>query len=312
MNKVERLFKIIDYLSSTGDFVTAKELAEVTETSIRNVYRDISELEKVGFYFHSEKKGYLLIQKPINQNTGLTDREWLSLLLTQALPKQYVIKENLKKIEFKFDRNKINKETKWNQIISNRILHHFLYHDTYDENLMIALVNAMEKSRNILITYYSPTNEAETSRIVHPYYIVDRDDHYYVVAYCNERKDIRNFRVDRIRNWQLQKEKFIVQKDFSITNHLATWKMDSKDEINRFVIRFSNKVGKYIKEKKFYDKNAIIEEEEDGSILLTIETMSKLFLRWIRKYGMDAEVLEPRHVRKQLREEYKKLLKSYE
>ncbi|WP_445492477.1 hypothetical protein [Niallia sp. 03133] len=72
------------------------------------------------------------------------------------------------------------------------------------------------------------------------------------------------------------------------------------------------KVGKYIKEKKFYDKNAIIEEEEDGSILLTIETMSKLFLRWIRKYGMDAEVLEPHHVREQLREEYKKLLKSYE
>ncbi|WP_445492592.1 helix-turn-helix transcriptional regulator [Niallia sp. 03133] len=249
MNKVERLFKIIDYLS-VGDFVNAKELAHITKTSIRNIYRDISELEKVGFYFHSEKKGYLLIEKPINQNTGLTDREWLSLLLTQALPKQYVIKENSKKIEYKFERNKMDKEIRWNQVVSNHILHHFLYHDTYDENLMIALVNAMEKNRNVLITYYSPANAAETKRIIHPYYIIDRDDHYYVVAYCNERKEIRNFRIDRIRNWQLQKENFIVQNDFSIANHLAAWKMDSTDEINKFVIRFSNKSRKIYKRKK--------------------------------------------------------------
>lgn len=81
--------------------------------------------------------------------------------------------------------------------------------------------------------------------------------------------------------------------------------MDYTDERNKFVVRFSNKVGKYIKEKNFYDKNAIIEEKEDGSIFLTIETMSKLFLRWVRKYGMDAEVMEPLHIREQLKNEYK-------
>lgn len=55
MNKVERLFKIIDYLSA-GDFVTAEELAIITNTSKRNIYRDIRELETVGYYFHTEKK----------------------------------------------------------------------------------------------------------------------------------------------------------------------------------------------------------------------------------------------------------------
>ena len=311
MNKVERLFKIIDYLSA-GDFVTAEELSLITKTSKRNIYRDIRELEAVGFYFHTEKKGYLLMEKPTKHNVGLTDREWLSLLLTQALPKQNVILENSMQTEYKVGRNKTSKEKRWNQVISERILHHFLYRDTYDENLMISLIHAMEMRRRLRIVYYSPANAAETKRVIDPYYIVDRDDHYYIVAYCNEKKEFRNFRIDRIRSWQIEKQIYDFQEEFSIAKHLANWKMDRTDEINKFVVRFSNKVGKYIKEKKFYDKNVIIEEKEDGSVILTIETMSKLFLRWVRKYGIDAEVMEPLHVREQLKEEYKKLLAIYD
>ena len=311
MNKVERLFKIIDYLSA-GDFVTAEELSLITKTSKRNIYRDIRELEAVGFYFHTEKKGYLLMEKPTKHNVGLTDREWLSLLLTQALPKQNVILENSMQTEYKVGRNKTSKEKRWNQVISERILHHFLYRDTYDENLMISLIHAMEMRRRLRIVYYSPANATETQRVINPYYIVDRDDHYYIVAYCNEKKEFRNFRIDRIRSWQIEKQIYDFQEEFSIAKHLANWKMDRTDEINKFVVRFSKKVGKYIKEKKFYDKNVIIEEKEDGSVILTIETMSKLFLRWVRKYGIDAEVMEPLHVREQLKEEYKKLLAIYD
>jgi len=311
MNKVERLFKIIDYLSA-GDFVTAEELSLITKTSKRNIYRDIRELEAVGFYFHTEKKGYLLMEKPTKHNVGLTDREWLSLLLTQALPKQNVILENSMQTEYKVGRNKTSKEKRWNQVISERILHHFLYRDTYDENLMISLIHAMEMRRRLRIVYYSPANAAETKRVIDPYYIVDRDDHYYIVAYCNEKKEFRNFRIDRIRSWQIEKQIYDFQEEFSIAKHLANWKMDRTDEINKFVVRFSNKVGKYIKEKKFYDKNVIIEEKEDGTVFLTIETMSKLFLRWVKKYGMDAEVIEPLPIREQLKNEYKKLLDIYD
>lgn len=311
MNKVERLFKIIDYLSA-GDFVTAEELALITKTSKRNIYRDIRELETVGFYFRTEKKGYLLIDKPNKHNIGLTYREWLSLLLTQVLPKQNGILANSMQTEYKIGQNKMSKEKRRNQVISERILHHFLYHDTYDENLMILLITAIEKRRSVMITYYSPANAAETKRIINPYYLIDRDDHYYIVAYCNEKKEFRNFRIDRIRSWQIEKQIYDFQEEFSIVKHLANWKMDRTDEINKFVVRFSKKVGKYIKEKKFYDKNVIIEEKEDGTVLLTIETMSKLFLRWVRKYGMDAEVMEPLHIREQLKNEYKKLLDIYD
>lgn len=310
MNKVERLFKIIDYLSA-GDFVTAEELALITKTSKRNIYRDIRELETVGFYFHTEKKGYLLLEKPIKQNIGLTDREWLSLLLTQALPKQHVILENSMQSEYMSSRNKTRKEKSWNQVISERILHHFLYRDTYDESLMIALIKAMEKRRSLKITYYSPSDEVETKRRIDPYYLIDRDDHYYIVAYCNEKKAFRNFRIDRIKSWQIEKQIYYFREEFSIAEHLTSWRMNCTDEVNKFVVRFSNKVGKYIKEKKFYDKNAIIEEKEDGSILLTIETMSNLFLRWVKKYGMEAEVIEPTHIREQLKKEYEKLLDIY-
>lgn len=311
MNKVERLFKIIDYLSSSN-FVTAEELAITTNTSKRNIYRDIRELERVGYYFHSEKKGYLLMEKPIKHNVSLTDREWLSLLITQALPKQNLNLENPMQTEYKVNRNKISKENRWNQVVSERILHHFLYRDTYDKNLIIALVDSMEKRKSIVIVYYSPANAAETNRIIDPYYLVDRDDHYYVVAYCNAKKGFRNFRIDRIKSWQVEKHIYAFREDFSINSHLVNWKMDNTDEINKFVVRFSNKVGKYIKEKKIYDKNVIIEEKEDGTVLLTIETMSKLFLRWVRKYGMDAEVLEPIHIREQLKNEYRKLLDIYD
>lgn len=82
------------------------------------------------------------------------------------------------------------------------------------------------------------------------------------------------------------------------------------DEVT-FKVRFSKEVARYIKEHRYDSKPQFI-DQEDGSLLLIVTTRgSEEFMRWMKQYGKDAELLEPAEYRMQLLEEYKELAQKY-
>ncbi len=61
-----------------------------------------------------------------------------------------------------------------------------------------AVVEALERNRALMLTYYSASTDRVTDRRVHPRRIFASEGHWYLDAWCELAGDLRRFRVDRI------------------------------------------------------------------------------------------------------------------
>ncbi|MFA5550834.1 MAG: WYL domain-containing protein [Trueperaceae bacterium] len=84
---------------------------------------------------------------------------------------------------------------------------------------VIALAEACSAGRRLLISYRGGHGEAVTERQVDPYGLAKLGP-WYVVAYCHLRKDLRTFRVDRIRSISPLPEAFEAPLEFDALRHV--------------------------------------------------------------------------------------------
>jgi len=318
--KAERLFYIIKYLDN-HETATAAELAKHCQTSVRSIYRDMRVLEEIGYYYINEgKKGYKLIHKPIESPQNLTSDEWMALVLypfisgditSEQHPLFPTYRSGLEKIGGKVLNNK--NALPISAQIGERILFQDQYRESYQIEIMPVLLEAIVHNRTIDVSYYSMHRNMISQRKLDPYYLVPRGGQLYVIAFCHNREKILVFRLNRIQKIALTEQQFTMKKDFSISDFLANrWSIFAEEhEPISFTVKFSKEVSRYIYEHDFYTETSLI-EQEDGSLLLKTTVKSKLeFLRWIRSFGTNAEVLQPDEVREELRDEYEEMVRKY-
>lgn len=321
IQKVERLFYIINYLNN-HETVTAEELAKDCKTSVRNIYRDMKELENLGFYYTNEgKKGYRLIHQPVKQHHHLTFDEWMALLLFPLITSSIASKEHPIHHAYRSGIEKIRRTFHSNQHIipissqlGERILFQDQYRDSYQPEIMSDIIEAIVRNKCIQMSYYSIYRNAFSNRKIDPYYLVPRNGHLYLIAYCHFRKKVLIFRISRIKSIEIIDQSFVLPKEFDISDYLANrWSIFAEDKTpTNFVVKFQKEVARYIYEYDFYT-DTLLEEQEDGSLLLKTTVKSKNeFIRWLRSYGLSAEVIEPKEVREQLKIEYEQLAKQYQ
>lgn len=199
MGKVSNVITMA-YLLSNGRKCGIKELAtelEVTPRMIR-VYKD--ELEKAGIYIDTIRGpygGYIL-----SQSIGLPNRTFskkdIELLLTIT---KHI---NDKKTSDELDNliNKINGIYKANK---NNELELKL---SGDNLLKFNLLNrAIKEKRKVKILYYS-FNKGDNERIIHPYDMFLYSNGWGVASYCESKKDIRHFELNRIKKYELLEKGF--------------------------------------------------------------------------------------------------------
>ncbi|WP_374724387.1 helix-turn-helix transcriptional regulator [Calidifontibacillus erzurumensis] len=318
--KVERLFYIINYLNNHEN-ATAKELAVNCNTSIRNIYRDIRELENLGFYITNEgKNGYKLIHQPIKRSHQLTFNEWTALILyplftdniaSKDHPLHHAYRSGIEKITGTFynPENVLSISSE----LGERILFQDQYRDSFHPEIMSVIIESIVRNKSIQVSYYSMHRDTITNRTIDPYYLVPRGGHLYLIAYCHFRENVLVFRINRFRAAEIKDHTFKIPKEFNILDYLSNrWSILADDnQTTNFVVKFHKDVARYINEYDFYT-DTVLEEQDDGSLLLKTTVRSKSeFIRWVRSYGLNAEILEPKEVREQLREEHKQLLKKY-
>ncbi|WP_027416715.1 helix-turn-helix transcriptional regulator [Aneurinibacillus terranovensis] len=162
MQKVERLFYIIKYLNN-HETSTAEELAKDCQTSVRSIYRDMKDLESLGFYYTNEgKKGYKLIHQPVNTNCNLTFDEWMALILFPLLTGDIVSRKHPFHHAYRSGLEKIGKNIKNHKTIipisselGERILFKDQHRDSCQTNVMPTLIEAIIENKSIHVSYYS-------------------------------------------------------------------------------------------------------------------------------------------------------------
>ena len=209
--RLSRLTAILIQLQ-TKRLITATTLADKFNVSVRTIYRDIRALEQSGVPIITEDgKGYSLMEGYRIPPVTFTEREANALITAE----QFVLKnkdasfikdytEAISKIK-----SVLRQSTKENaNLLSDRIA--ISQNNSYDRtsNYLSALQLALTNFNLTTIDYQKLETEETTTRIIEPFALLSTQENWLLVAWCRLRKAFRLFRLDRIKNLQIQNERF--------------------------------------------------------------------------------------------------------
>ncbi len=234
--KIHRLIYILLMLEGKQK-ITAKELAERLETSIRTIYRDIDILCQAGVPIYTESGphgGISLMENYQIPSKHLYKDDIISLYLNhigvkgeQGSNLDLQMESTLKKIEKVMSDNEakelheiekrfyVDSTPWWGKKVS------MIHSET--------MIQAVSQTRKLNIVYVKMNHE-ESVRIIQPYGVVIKNNIWYLVGYCEVAKSIRTFRCERIKECILLEQCFDYPGDFHLKEHfdqsMAAFKED--------------------------------------------------------------------------------------
>lgn len=295
---VNRLFQIIFLLLEKGS-VTAPELAERFEVSVRTIYRDIDTLSAVGIpiYTTPGKGGGIFIEENFVLNKSLISEQEQNQILLALQGMGMVDQENsnalLTKLGGIFNKQNVN----WIEI-------DFSEWNRRSESSFQVLKSAIFQNRVVSFSYYGISGESEV-RTVEPLKLVFKSRDWYLYGYCLLRDDYRLFKLDRMRSLQVSEQQFTRSAPEKVLEE-GTFQ---SSRMTSLTLRIDKELA-----YRAYENFDTIKEQADGSYLVRTEWPDNDGLYgFLLSFGEQIEVLEPLTVRNKmeliidaLKEKYKK------
>ena len=296
--KDNRLFRILYYILEKGK-VTANELADKFEVSVRTIYRDIDSISSAGipiYALQGKGGGIEIAEDFVLSKSLLSENEKQQIMSAlQGLDNTTIQRENelLTKLSALFKM----KNTSWIEVDFNNWQNNKMYEKTFDD------IKSAILSKNIISFTYFSSNEKETDRSVKPVRLLFKSQDWYLYALCLLRNDFRYFKLSRIKNLEIHTKKF----DDSFENVILKKEMPHENTVH-IKVKFDRKVA-----FRVYDEiKGEITEDNDGNLYSEIEIPNDYNLyNYIFSFGDEAEVLEPEEVRMQIKKMINKMAEKY-
>jgi len=315
MNRIDRLAAILIQLQSRP-LIKAQDIAEKFSISLRTVYRDVKALEEAGVPVIGEAgtgyrlmEGYKLPPVMFNMDEAralLTASKLVQSKTDASISKHYTAAlDKIRAILRHSEKDHIQEIDEHIVVMTHPAI---VYQPQADLHLQLIL-KAIGSSSVIEINYTSLEKNESTKRKVEPVGIYYLGSHWYLIAFCQLRKDYRNFRTDKI-------SKLIVTDETNSRTHppLQSFisKMSEDKEVTKVIIDVDPAIVKYLGEQKYY--NGFVKEEKAGDhVRMTFLTGSIMgFSRWFMLYGDHAKIVEPLELNDMVAEIAENILKKLE
>ena len=153
---------------------------------------------------------------------------------------------------------------------------------------------ARDERKKLEILYCASAGEP-SRRVVHVHQIVEAAGRWYLVAWCEQVKEFRNFRADRVLEAKLLRQDFRPQVLFQPIRKPE--ELLRADERVTAKVAFSPRIARWLKER--YPDGR---EPGDGRYVVIFKVADAAwFVREVLQYGAEAEVLEPEALREAVR-----------
>ena len=208
--RIVRLSAILTHLQSK-QLVTARELAEHYDVSVRTIYRDIRTLERAGIPIAVEEgRGYFLGEGFRLPPIMFTEDEALALVTVEQLLKRTQDKSlitNYKDAIIKIKSVLGNRQKANIEFVTDRLQVRTYTSESPSSHHLIELQQAIAHFRVVDIRYLSLKDEM-TERTLEPFALYTTQTHWLLIAFCRVRQDFRSFRLDRIQDLKVKSETF--------------------------------------------------------------------------------------------------------
>jgi predicted DNA-binding transcriptional regulator YafY len=308
--RIDRMLAITIILLNK-DRVSAKELADKFEVSIRTVYRDIDAISMAGIpitSYSGKQGGFAIIDSFKLDRQLLTMKDLLAILSAlkgiNATLENKELDSAIEKITCLIPDDQTNMLEDHMQHISIDILP-WGYKKSQQKYLK-CIHNSITENKIIEFQYENAKGEIR-ERKVEPMTLIFKGYAWYLFSYCLYRNDYRLFRLSRMKNVNLPDETFIrkekTYKEFFKESYQSAKLID-------VVLKFSNNVKQKVFEYFGEEKAAM---QEDGNIIVkfTYPEDDDYIYSMILGFEEHVELLEPDYMREKLKEKAEKILSNY-
>ena len=295
--KNNRLFRILYYILEK-EKVTANELADKFEVSVRTIYRDIDSISSVGvpIFTTQGKGGGIKIDNEYILNKSLFDANEKEQIIAalQGLEKTNKVykSELITKLSALF---KI-KNSNWIEIDFTSWGSNNTYQDLFN-TLKIAIIN-----KNIIFFSYISSKAEKINREVKPIRLLFKEQDWYLYAFCLLRNDFRYFKLSRIRDLEV----LAINYEDNFENEVLKKELKYENIVN-IKLKFDKSVA-----FRVYDEFKAIVEDKKGNLYVEMKIPNNYKLyNYIFSFGANVEILEPKEIRNQFKNMINKIAKKY-
>ena len=310
-----RLVKVYHLVAGNPGGIGAKELATHCQVNVRTIYRDIRDLEEAGVPLWQEKHKFGVCSEHFLPPISLTVPEAIQIFLASRLLIQFSRRWSLDVANLFLKLARTVPEALKNEINNTAAWMQGLPSDPRLNKILSDLAQAWISRRKVRITYRSFDAENPDSRVIEPYFIepAAAGRSSYVIAFCNLKSQIRTFKVERIESVLILDDKYEIPQDFSADAYLspALGIMVTGQEATGVKLRFSGGLSRIIEESIWHPSQKL-NREADGCLVMKISVNETPELTaWILGWGERVEVLEPEHLRNDIRHTIRKMTGVY-
>ena len=317
-SRLVRLTQIQHFLHKNKAGLTSKELAQLCDTTIRTIQRDLLFLQS-DLHIPLTNKGhdrYGIMNEYVLPPVSYSLYEALALFLAARLIVRQTddnnphIKSALVKLTSSMPKSLGINLRKSIANFGKRLV------DLDELDVFEKIAIAWVTQKRVKIIYKSLSRGEDKEWLVNPYFIEMTGIGYstYLIGYGEsaDRNGITTFKFNRIKEVIILDEEFNIPEDFDIEKLLGSgWGVMWGESIE-VKLKFSPDVTRRVKETTWHQSQQI-QDLPDGSCILTLQVGSTLEMTpWIRGWGADVEVIEPAEFREQFKEWAKQLCAIYQ
>lgn len=318
MSVSQRQIYILSLLSENPGGYQAEEIRERLkswdiEVSRRTILRDIDELSLHYGIGEEERNGhtYYFADKYTLKNVDLTIGDLAALAFAKTMLLQYS-GFDMGKRAISFIDKMVQQSAEPNRKQFEQLCGHFKQagagggnKDVVDEAVVRNMQTAIDNRNKVEMDYYSFSSDSSMKRVIHPYRLLLIDSYLSVEGYCEVRKELRRFRLSRIRHMQILDDKF--EETETLAGGEETFLKLAGSKTEELELLFTGESIRYVKEYEVERAKRLVETEE-GLIFSQITAIAPDVIRWIRGFGPEVQVRKPEWLRDKLLEEARQCL----
>lgn len=304
MSQIQRLIEI-DRLVRAGKTPKPDDLAEQFGVTRRQIFLDrLRLIEDLGApLFHDKKRGGWAYSDAtwVLPTAILTEGELLAFFLSIEIARssgnsglEAALQSAVSKIArglgevVSVDLNALRSEMSFSLSPAARINSH----------TALELSRAQAGRRRVRIRYYTASTDVTSERIVHPYHLYVTRGEWILLAFDENRDEVRSFNLARIKSLEVLKIYFERRADFD-TGQMRRSMLWAELGQKTFdvAVRFDAYQARYIREREWHPDQVLEEQEDGGAILHFPASGLQEVARFVMGFGAHAEVLEPLELR---------------
>ena len=300
--QINRLFEIV-YLLMERESVTAGELAEHFEVSVRTIYRDIDTLSGAGIpiYTGRGRNGGIRLMERFTLNKSLLSEKEQGEILASLQGLNAIRMPDVEPVLRKLAALFGNKNTSWLDVDFSR------WGSGEEERKTFPLLKTAILGKRVITFQYFSSYGQKTERAVEPLKLLFKGQNWYLNGFCRQKRACRVFKISRIKNLFVTGETFdrVIPE-----NPIEGVDQSYKEKMVPLKLRLDASQAFRVCDE-FTDEQ--IEKNPDGSFTVTAAfPEGEWIYGYILSFGAAAEVIEPEKVRRETVRRLMNTLKRYE